>query len=82
MPIEIGQVVLCLAGRDKGQLMVVLNSANGQITLADGKSRPLDRPKTKNLKHVQVTAHRLNISEMATDRGLRRALNLLLTTDL
>jgi len=75
--IERGQVVLSLAGRDAGEYAVVIDSTESTVTVANGKSRPIARPKTKNLKHVQITAYRLNISEMASDRWLRRQLNRL-----
>ena len=77
MSIERGQVILSLAGRDSGEYAVVIDSTESTVTVANGKSRPMARPKMKNLKHVQVTAYRLNISEMATDRWLRRELNRL-----
>ena len=77
MSIERGQVVLCLAGRDSGEYAVVVDSSESTVTVANGKSRPLERPKTKNLKHVKITAKRLIISEMASNRWLRRELNRL-----
>ena len=82
MSIENGRVVLCLAGRDKGTFAAVVGSTANTVLIADGKHRPLENPKMKNLKHVKVTAYRLNNSDMATDRGLRRALTLLAATDL
>ena len=77
MSVERGQVILSLAGRDSGEYAVVIDSTESTVTVANGKSRPMARPKMKNLKHVQVTAYRLNISEMASDRWLRRELNRL-----
>ncbi len=77
MSIERGQVVLSLAGRDAGEYFAVLDSTETTVTVADGKSRPIGRPKTKNLKHVRVTANRLCIDQMASDRWLRRELNRL-----
>ncbi len=77
MSIERGQVVLCLKGRDTGKYAVVLEVTDGAIKVADGKARPIARPKTKNPKHVLVTAQRLNIDQMASDRWLRRELNRL-----
>ena len=82
MSIERGQVIICLAGRDTGEYAVVLDSTDATVTVANGKSRPIARPKVKNLKHVKVTAHRLNIDEMTSDRWLRQQLKMLQPTHL
>ncbi|MCL2224274.1 MAG: KOW domain-containing RNA-binding protein [Defluviitaleaceae bacterium] len=50
-----GTVVFSKAGRDKGNVMVVLESDDKFATLADGKLRTLERPKKKKLKHIQPT---------------------------
>ena len=69
-----GCVVRSLAGKDKNRLLVVVAPDGQAVLLADGKGRPLERPKRKNVRHVALTALRLSESEMATNRGLRRAL--------
>lgn len=51
-----GQLVCSLAGRDKGRYYVVIGlDAAGRALLADGRSRPFNRPKRKNPCHVQIT---------------------------
>ena len=77
MSIERGQVVLSLAGRDTGEYAVVLDSTDCTVTVANGKSRPIARPKMKNLKHVRITAYRLDIDNMVSDKWLRSQLNRL-----
>lgn len=69
-----GQVVRSLAGKDGGRFLVVVATLGQAVLLADGKGRPLERPKRKNVRHVAPTDFRLTESEMATNRGLRRAL--------
>ena len=80
MSIERGQVILCLSGRDAGEYAVVVDYTDTTVTVVNGKSRPLARPKIKNLKHVQVTADRLNVDEMVSDRWLRQQLKRLQPT--
>ena len=43
-----------LAGHDKGCVYAVVSEEEGRIALADGKSRTLERPKYKNVRHVQM----------------------------
>ena len=52
---EPGQVVFSKAGRDKGGAFVVLRCEGNYAYLADGRLRPLARPKKKKLMHIQPT---------------------------
>ena len=71
-----GRVVLSLAGRDKDRLMAVLAvEPDGYLMVADGKERPIQRPKRKNPRHVAQTRRTLWEKAMATNRELRRALS-------
>ena len=73
-----GCVILSLAGRDKGRLMAVIKAdTDGTLWVADGKERPLARPKRKNPRHAAEIRRRLEESSMATNRELRRALALI-----
>lgn len=74
MEFEKGQIVLSLAGRDKGKLLAVVKAENGRVFLADGKERPLERAKGKNPRHVQKTQFEINGSSMETNRSLRKAI--------
>lgn len=42
------------AGHDKGEIFYIVCEAGGYIYLADGKGRTLDKPKKKNLRHIQI----------------------------
>ena len=50
-------LAVSLAGHDKGTCYVVLGWEDGFFLLSDGKSKPLERPKKKNQKHVQLIRH-------------------------
>ena len=51
-----GCVILSLAGRDKGRLMAVLQiDTDGTLWVADGKERPLARPKRKTVSYTHLT---------------------------
>ena len=49
----IADVVISTAGRDKDELFYVIGEEKEFLLLANGKDRPLDRPKRKKRKHVQ-----------------------------
>ena len=68
------QVVLSLAGRDAGHLLAVVREDENGVWLADGKRRPLERPKCKNPRHVQRLEIELEPKAMTTNRALRRTL--------
>ncbi len=52
----IGRVVYSKSGRDKGRIMVVIDLVNEQYCMvADGDLRKIEKPKIKNIKHLQLT---------------------------
>ena len=53
MEISRADVVVSLAGRDKGQLFFVLDTDDLFVYIADGKGRRLEQPKRKKRKHVE-----------------------------
>lgn len=74
MELKRGQVVRSRAGRDQGSLLAVLSTEAPFAVLADGKGRPLERPKRKKLRHLSPTQRVLSEEELATNRKLRAAL--------
>ena len=75
------QVVLSLAGRDAGQLLAVVREDEHGVWLADGKRRPLERPKRKNPRHLRPLRTELGREAMTTNRALRRALRAVTERD-
>ena len=74
MEVTKGLVVLSKAGRDKGKFLAVVGCDGRFCSLADGKERPLERPKRKELRHIASTGTVLQPGSMETNRQLRRAL--------
>ena len=73
MELMIGAVVQSIRGHDEGLFAVV--RVEGKFAyLADGKRRPLEKPKKKNPKHLRDTGLTLELSGIRTNRGLRAAL--------
>jgi len=50
--LTIADVVISLAGRDKGTLFYVLEADEVYLTLANGKDRSIEKPKRKKRKHA------------------------------
>lgn len=49
-----GALCASLAGHDKGEFFVIIGETGEYVSLANGDSRPLDRPKKKKKKHIQI----------------------------
>lgn len=70
-----GQVVLSIAGRDKGTFLIILAIEGDCAILVDGKARPINRPKKKKLKHIQATKTLAENVDVMTNREIRRILH-------
>ena len=70
---KLGSVVKAQAGRDSGGFFAVVGLEEEYCFIADGKSRKLERPKRKNIKHLSFTNSVIDLSEI-TDKKLRTAL--------
>ena len=81
MEAVIGSVVCSKSGRDKGNLLCVVGESDKFFILADGKERPLQRPKRKNKKHVAVTSYCLSEQQMSANKALKRALREICAPD-
>ena len=54
---EIGDIVISLAGHDAGKPFVVVAQAGaGFVLIADGITRGMENPKLKRQKHLRVAA--------------------------
>ena len=73
MELAKGTVVISRAGRDKGRLLAVVGNDGRFVLVADGKERPLARPKKKNPLHLAVTRITVEVDGVS-DKALRRAL--------
>ena len=81
MDIAKGDLVFATAGREKGDLFLVMDVQNEYLLLADGRSRKLEAPKRKKCKHVrragagpEELTEKLRSSEIITNSELRKAL--------
>ncbi len=82
MEISRADVVVSLAGRDKGQLFFVLDTDDLFVYIADGKGRRLEQPKRKKRKHVRKlpqtdtrVAEKIRNGDKVLNSELRRELS-------
>lgn len=52
--IELGMLAKSKAGHDYNEIYIIVDIKNGNVLLADGKYKTLEKPKVKNLKHIQI----------------------------
>lgn len=75
-----GIIVRSKAGRDKGDLFVILKEEGEYVYIANGELRKVDRPKKKKLKHLQLTGYKSEfiaaklVAGGVTNREVRKAL--------
>jgi len=73
---KIGTVVKSTAGRDNNYLLCVVGYEGGMVLVADGRERPLQRPKKKNPIHLAPLLQLEPLSwEMRGNKALRKTLN-------
>ena len=74
MEIVKGCVVKSTSGRDAQRFYLVIRVEGGFAWIADGKVRPLERPKRKNCRHLRATNTRVRVEEFTTNNQLKRLL--------
>ncbi|MDO5649942.1 MAG: KOW domain-containing protein [Gallicola sp.] len=72
-----GQIVRSLAGRDKGQILIVVDRFDSShVLIVDGKRRLLDKPKKKKEKHLQDYKTIIDEKEMVNDCRIRKIIQM------
>jgi len=73
---KIGDTVISLKGHDRGVLYVIIGIEETSVLLCDGKTKLLDRPKRKNIRHLKETGIRVDLDSYNPlyDAHIRKAL--------
>lgn len=80
----IGMFAFSLAGHDKGKLYLVWKEDDEYVYLTDGNIRPIDRPKKKRKKHIQIVksghdkvlADKLQSGQTIYNEEIKRAIKI------
>ena len=75
MDIMKGCVVKSVSGRDADRFYLVLAVDGGFALIADGKVRPIERPKRKNVKHLKKTNTVADADSFTTNKQLKALLH-------
>ena len=72
---ETGTIVLSKAGRDEGRVFLVVAAPEENFRhVADGKLRPLAKPKRKKLKHLTILGYSEELAELLHQGALTNKL--------
>ncbi len=80
LDVQAGSLVFSEAGRDKDGLFVVLSRQGEYCFIADGRSRRVEKPKKKKLKHLRsagATASlksKTDLGETPTNSEIRKSI--------
>ena len=79
----IGKFVTSKAGHDKTKLYVIMNEDSEYVYLVDGDLKPVDKPKKKSKKHIQIInrvdetiQNKLETKEIIYNEDIKRAIKL------
>ncbi len=78
---KIGEFAKSKAGHDKNEIFIIINIEDEYVYLVDGKSRTLEKPKKKKMKHIQVINHidselqvKMDANLILRDEDIKRAI--------
>lgn len=69
----IGTVVRATSGRESNQLFIVLSMDNDYAYLINGKTRPIEKPKRKNVKHLYSLLYKSDLVHCIEDQTITNA---------
>jgi len=68
--LNIGDIVLALAGRDSERLFAVVGIIDeNYVYIADGRSRTVDSPKKKKIRHIELVKNAGDIKNLNLKDG-------------
>lgn len=71
----VGMLATSLMGHDKGKIYVIVEETKDAVMLADGKLRPVGKPKKKKKKHIQLIKKVvLENQQLENDLSVQKAL--------
>lgn len=71
------------AGHDKGEIYVIIAEDDGCVILSDGRIKPIESPKRKSIKHIQIIKRdnaplreKITSGDKDTNEAIKRAIKL------
>ena len=79
----VGKFATSKAGHDKTKLYIIMNEDTEYVYLVDGDLKPLDKPKKKRKKHIQIInrddetiQNKLETKQIIYNEDIKRAIKL------
>ena len=79
----VGKFATSKAGHDKTKLYIIMNEDTEYVYLVDGDLKPLDKPKKKRKKHIQIInrvdetiQNKLETGQIIYNEDIKRAIKL------
>lgn len=79
----IGKFATSKAGHDKKKLYIIIKEDDEYVYLVDGDLKPLDKPKKKLKKHIQIInrvdeniQNKLELKQIIYNEDIKRAIKL------
>ena len=69
--VKVGNVVMATAGKEKGELFVVVGLSDKYAYLSNGKRLKTNKPKKKSFKHIKMFGSQSLSEAVATDPNER-----------
>jgi len=80
---EVGMLATSKAGHDKNALYVIIRIEDEYLYLVNGTNHSLEKPKKKNIKHIQIIKHvdedfqiKLTSNNKIQNEDIKRAIKL------
>jgi len=80
---QFAQFASSKAGHDKNQLYIILDASDDYVYVVDGRLKTLEKPKRKNVKHVQIINHidmelvrKRKNNEIISNEDIKKAIKL------
>ena len=74
MEVEVGMMVRSMSGHDKNSFYIIVGHVGNRLLIADGKTRKIEKPKQKNIHHLQKTTVKFSIEKTTTNKQLKKHL--------
>lgn len=72
-----GMLAISRAGHDRDTLYYIVKADDRFVWLADGELKPVEAPKKKSLRHIQVIKHGMEpMPEHLTNEAVKRIIKL------
>ena len=70
---EVGSIIKATSGRENGEMFVISQINLNDVLLVNGKTRKLEKPKRKNIKHIYLLLKETELKELFENNAITDA---------